>query len=96
MSSRLADSVAGYRVPMPNDPDPKQVEPGTDSRVEDWFGQSAARDAELADELTDELGEAGAEAAFDERSTGREEQDARRGEQIDPDQGRAAYRDDAD
>lgn len=31
-------------------------EPGTDSRVEDWFGQSVADDAELADRLTAELG----------------------------------------
>ena len=75
--------------------DAKQPEPGTDSRVEDWFGQSVERDAELADRLTSELGEADAEAQFDAESSGRDEQDARRGDHIDPDQGRSAYQDDA-
>ena len=71
-----------------------QPAPGTDSRVEDWFGQSAERDAELADRLTDELGEQDAEAAFDQQATGHDEQDARHGDRIDPDQGRSAYQDD--
>ena len=75
--------------------DDRRPEPGTDSRVEDWFGQSVDRDAELADRLTDELGSAEAEEAFDEEATGRAEQDARHGTRIDPDQGRSAYRDDA-
>jgi hypothetical protein len=79
---------------MPND-DANEMEPGTESRVEDWFGQSADRDAALADELTEELGETDAEAAFEEQATGREEQEARRGERIDPEQGESAYRDDA-
>jgi hypothetical protein len=73
--------------------DAKQPEAGTDSRVEDWFGQSVERDAELADRLTSELGEPGAEAEFDAQSSGRHEQDARRGDHIDPDQGRSAYHD---
>jgi len=68
-----------------------QPEPGTDSRVEDWFGQSVERDAELADRLTAEVGEADAEAQFAEQSEGRAEQDARHGDHIDPDQGRSAY-----
>lgn len=67
-------------------------QPGKDSRVEDWFGQSVERDAELADELTEEVGEEQAEQLFEEESTGREEQEDRRGEHIDPDQGRDAYR----
>jgi hypothetical protein len=71
----------------------KQPEPGTDSRVEDWFGQSVERDAELADRLTSELGEPRAEAEFDAQSSGRDEQDARHGDHIDPDQGRSAYHD---
>ena len=73
----------------------RRPEPGTDSRVEDWFGQSVERDAELADRLSEELDPAEAEAAFDEEASGRDEQDARHGERIDPDQGRSAYRNDA-
>jgi hypothetical protein len=68
-------------------------EAGTDSRVEDWFGQSVERDAELADRLTAEVGEADAEAEFAKRSDGRAEQQARHGDHIDPDQGRSAYQD---
>ena len=68
-------------------------EPGEDSRVEDWFGQSVDRDADLADRLTDELGEDRAEQAFEDRATGRAEQEARHGERIDPEQGESAYRD---
>ena len=79
---------------MPTSDDAKQPEPGTDSRVEDWFGQSADRDAELADCLSDQLGEDAAETAFDEQAGGKAEQDARRGDTIDPDQGRSAYHDD--
>jgi hypothetical protein len=71
--------------------DAKQPEPGTDSRVEDWFGQSVERDAELADRLTDDLDDAAAEAAFDELASGEAEQAARHGDTIDPDQGRSAY-----
>jgi hypothetical protein len=73
--------------------DAKQPEPGTDSRVEDWFGQSVERDAELADRLVDELGDQEAEAVFDELATGEAQQDARHGDEIDPDQGRSAYQD---
>lgn len=73
----------------------RQPEPGQDSKVEDWFGQSVDRDAELADALTEELGEDEAERAFDQRATGDDEQASRRGDSIDPDQGRAAYTDDA-
>lgn len=69
-----------------------QPEPGTDSRVEDWHGQSVDRDAELADQIAAEQGEGpDAEREFARRASGREEQDARRGESIDPDQGRSAY-----
>lgn len=64
---------------------------GEDSRVEDWFGQSVDRDAELADRLTEEVGEERAEELFEDQAGGEAEQDARRGEQIDPDQGRDAY-----
>jgi hypothetical protein len=70
-------------------------DPGTDSRVEDWFGQSVERDAELADHLTEEEGldENDAERRFEEQATGKSEQAARHGDQIDPDQGRSAYTD---
>jgi hypothetical protein len=66
-------------------------EPGTDSRVEDWYGQSVQRDTELAEELTQQLGEEEAEQVFEQRATGRAEQEARHGDTIDPDQGRSAY-----
>ena len=62
-----------------------------DSTVEDWFGQSAARDAELADELTEEVGEERAEELFNQQAEGAAEQEARHGDRIDPDQGRTAY-----
>jgi hypothetical protein len=73
----------------------QQPERGTDSRVEDWFGQSVERDAGLADRLTAEFGEKGAEAEFEHRARGEAEQEGRHGVQIDPDQGRSAYRDDS-
>lgn len=75
------------------DEDPKQPESGTDSRVEDWFGQSVQRDAELADRLSEEGSADEAEAAFEAEATGRAEQDARHGDRIDPDQGQSAYQD---
>ena len=71
---------------------PATPEPGTDSRVEDWHGQSVDRDAELADELSERLPPDEAEQAFEERATGRAEQAARRGDQIDPEQGESAYK----
>ena len=77
---------------MTSDDTPRTPEPGTDSKVEDWFGQSVAKDAELADELTDELPPHEAQQAFDEQAAGRREQEDRRGEQIDPEQGESAYR----
>ncbi|WP_040493475.1 hypothetical protein [Ilumatobacter nonamiensis] len=82
----------------PNDDpgDPQQPETGHDSRVEDWHGQSVDRDAELADRLSDELGEEQAEAEFDRRATGKETQAQRHGDSIDPEQGESAYRDKAD
>jgi hypothetical protein len=76
---------------MTTSTDANPPEPGTDSRVEDWFGQSVERDAELADRLTDELGADAAESAFDEQAKGEAEQAARHGDDIDPDQGRPAY-----
>ena len=77
-----------------NDEAPKTPEPGTDSKVEDWFGQSVQADAELADELSDEMDPVQAEEAFDRAASGREVQDARHGERIDPEQGESAYRSD--
>jgi hypothetical protein len=80
---------------MPSDETPATPEPGTDSKVEDWMGQSVDRDAELADELSEKLPPEEAEKAFEEQSTGRQEQEARHGDRIDPEQGESAYRDDA-
>jgi hypothetical protein len=80
---------------MSTDDTPATPAPGTDSKVEDWFGQSVAQDAELADELSAELPPEEAEKAFDEQATGEDTQDARHGDSIDPEQGESAYRDDA-
>ena len=78
---------------MPTDHTPNVPEAGTDSRVEDWLGQSADRDAELADRLSEALPADEAEAAFERESSGADEQAARHGESIDPEQGESAYRD---
>lgn len=81
-------------MPTNEQGDQRDEPTGTDSRVEDWFGQSAERDAEVADEIAAELGEgADAEREFDAQATGRAEQEARHGDSIDPDQGRPAYTD---
>ena len=77
---------------MPSDDTPNTPAPGTDSRVEDWIGQSAARDAELADRLSEELPPDEAQAAFEQEATGSDEQAARHGDSIDPEQGESAYR----
>ena len=48
------------------------------STVDDWFGQSVARDQELADAISEEAGtEKEAEEEFAKRSHGAEEQAAR-------------------
>jgi hypothetical protein len=88
----LADASIGQRDAMPTDDTPNMPEPGTDSRVEDWLGQSADRDAELADRLSEALPADEAEAAFERESSGADEQAARHGESIDPEQGESAYR----
>lgn len=74
------------------DVDPQQPEPGKDSRVEDWIGQSVERDTELAEKLVDEHGEERAEALFEERADGKATQEARHGDSIDPEQGESAYK----
>lgn len=76
----------------PADVDPQQPEPGTDSRVEDWHGQSVDRDAALAEKLVEEHGEERAEKIFDEEAVGEATQDARHGDKIDPEQGESAYK----
>jgi hypothetical protein len=48
----------------PEDP----MQEGSASTVDDWFGQEAAEDAELAERLAAEGGEEQAERAFDEQS----------------------------
>src|SRR5690606_15379906 len=54
-------------------------------------------DAELADDVAEVYGEGdAAEQEFERRASGREEQAARHGDSIGPDQGRAAYAGDAD
>ena len=49
-------------------------EPGEDSKVDDWFGESVDRDAEVADELVEEVGEQRARGAV--RAAGRRAQGA--------------------
>jgi hypothetical protein len=75
-----------------DDNEPNVPEPGTDSTVEDWHGQSVQRDAELADRLTQRLPLDEAERVYEELATGEDEQAARHGDQIDPEQGESAYR----
>lgn len=67
---------------------------GQDSRVEDWFGQSVDRDREVAEDIVDDESEIDeeAEAEFVARAGGEREQAERHGAEIDPDQGRSAYR----
>ena len=77
---------------MDSDDTPTMPEPGTDSRVEDWHGQSVDRDARLADELSEQMPSDEAERAFEDQATGRAEQAARHGDTIDPEQGESAYR----
>ena len=71
---------------------PNVPEPGKDSTVEDWFGQSVERDTEIAEKLSEQMPPEEAEKAFDEQATGESEQKARRGPRIDPEQGESAYR----
>ena len=75
--------------------DPQVPDPGTDSRVEDWHGQSVQKDADLADELVEEYGEDEAEQKFEEQATGEQTQESRHGDRIDPEQGESAYKNDA-
>jgi len=74
---------------------PATPEPGKDSTVDDWFGQSVERDTELAEELSEELTPDQAERVFEQQATGEAEQKARRGPRIDPEQGESAYRENA-
>ena len=52
--------------------EPARPEPGTDSTVDDWFGQSVNEDTELAEELSEALPMDEAERAFEERAEGEE------------------------
>lgn len=92
LSDKEADPKAGSGPSdEPDGSEAKQPEPGTDSRVEDWMGQSVDEDAELAEKLVDEHGEEKAEELFDEQSDGKQTQEARHGDSIDPEQGESAY-----
>ena len=70
-------------------------QPGTDSPVEDWFGQSVAEDAELADKLVDAVGFEEAERQFEAQAHGQQRQETRHGDRIDPHQGEHAYQSEA-
>lgn len=54
------------------------IEEPPNSTVDDWFGQNAARDQELADELVDQEGgdEAAAERRFEQEAEGEEKYEA--------------------
>jgi hypothetical protein len=54
------------------------IEEPPNSTVDDWFGQNAARDQDLADELVAKEGgdEDAAEARFDEQAEGKEKYEA--------------------
>jgi hypothetical protein len=70
--------------------------PGTDSPVDEWFGQSANDDAELADKLVDAVGVEEAERQFADQAQGKSRQEARHGDHLDPHQGEHLYRNVAD
>jgi hypothetical protein len=77
-------------------PDQPSQGAGTDSRAEDWFGQSVDRDAQVAEEAAEDVAGVYGEGdsagyEFERRARGRAQQEARHGESIDPDQGRAGY-----
>jgi hypothetical protein len=63
-----------------------------DTPATEWFGQSVDSDAELADRLTREHGADEAERIFDEEARGADVERRRRGDDIDPELGEAAYR----
>lgn len=73
--------------------DPSDSQDGTDTPVKEWFGQSVDSDAELADELVEEYGEAEAEKRFADASKGEDVEKSRRGDSIDPDLGTSSYGD---
>ncbi len=54
------------------------IEEPENSTVDDWFGQNAARDAELADEIVAEEGgdQEAAEKRFDQEAEGEDKYDA--------------------
>lgn len=54
------------------------IEEPENSTVDDWFGQNAARDAELADELVEQEGgdEGAAAERFEQEADGKEKYDA--------------------
>jgi hypothetical protein len=90
--ARISRLPAGNGWCMNADGQPSTPNPGEDSRVEDWFGQSVDHDAELAESLSEELPPDEAEAAFEAQAHGRAEQERRHGSSIDPEQGESAYR----
>lgn len=90
-SGKEAGAKAASKPTGDGDADPQQPEPGTDSQVQDWMGQSVDEDSELADELVAEHGEEKAEELFDQQADGEQTQEARHGDSIDPEQGESAY-----
>jgi hypothetical protein len=56
----------------------KEIREPDNSTVDDWFGQNAARDADLADELVEEEGgdQKAAEARFEVEAEGEDRYEA--------------------
>ncbi len=65
------------KEPQPTEHPDGSIEEPENSTVDDWFGQNAARDAEVADEVSSEAGSAEeAEAEFDKRAEGEDKYQA--------------------
>ena len=70
---RLLLGHRGYGACMADE----EITEPENSTVDDWFGQSVARDAELADEISaDEPDEKAAERRFDREADGQERYEA--------------------
>src|SRR4051794_20510720 len=77
--SRFFGRSRGKVLGMAANKTPATPEPGQDSTVEDWFGQSVERDKELAEDLSEQLPPREAERVFEQQAKGVPEQQARRG-----------------
>jgi|SRR6056297_964429 len=80
---------------MPDQPersDQHERPDGTDTPATEWFGQNVDSDAETADRLSEEHDTDEAERRFEEEAHGADVEERRRGDEVDPDLGQRAYR----